>query len=101
MKMSVHHTGMFFALTAMALVACSVDATAPEEDDSNQVDDALSACSTSITTNTYVGSDYWGTIKLKNTGSSPITSPTISFKVPSGVKCDFDASGWKHTQSGS
>ena len=101
MKKSARYAGVFFALTGMALVACSADATAPGGEDATQGEDALSACSTSVTTNTYVGSDYWGTIKIKNTGSSPITSPTISFKVPSGVKCDYDASGWKHSQSGS
>lgn len=100
MKKSARYTGVFFALSGMALVACSIDAT-PPEDDSIQGEDALSACSMSVTTNTYVGADYWGTIKIKNTGSSAMTSPTISFKVPSGVKCDFDASGWKHAQSGS
>ena len=100
LKMSARYAGVFFALTATTLVACAIDGPAPE-DGSNQGEDALSACSTSISTNTYVGSDYWGTIKIKNTGSSAMTSPTIAFKVPSGVKCDYDASGWKHTQSGS
>jgi hypothetical protein len=99
-KMSARYAGVFFAMTGMTLVACSIDATGPE-DASTQGEDALSACSTSVTTNTYVGAEAWGTIKIKNTGSSAMTSPTIAFKVPSGVKCDYDASGWKHTQSGS
>ncbi len=99
-KIDARYAGVFFAMAGMTLVACSIDA--PDADEAaNQGEDALSACSTSVTTNTYVGSDYWGTIKIKNTGSSAMTSPTIAFKVPSGVKCDYDASGWKHTQSGS
>jgi chitosanase len=60
----------------------------------------LAACAWSITTNTYDGPDYWGTIVFKNTGASAMTSPTLTFTVPSGVTCDHDETGWKHTQSG-
>src|SRR5205814_1379140 len=42
-----------------------------------------------------------GTITFKNNGPNTMTSPQISFEVPSGVACDFDGSGWKHTQNGS
>ncbi|ATB28922.1 chitosanase [Melittangium boletus] len=57
-------------------------------------------CSYSVTTNTYDGPDYWGTLVFKNTGTSAMTSPTVAFTVPSGVTCDHDEAGWKHTQSG-
>jgi chitosanase len=57
-------------------------------------------CAYSVTTNTYNGPDYWGTIVFKNTGSAAMTSPTVAFTVPSGVTCDHDEAGWTHTQSG-
>ncbi len=100
MKMNARYAGVLFALAGTSLVACSI-APAPTEDGAIMEEDALSACSMSVTTNTYVGADYWGTIEIKNTGSSAMTSPKISFKVPSGAKCDYDAAGWKHAQSGS
>lgn len=53
-KMSARYAGVFFAMTGMTLVACSIDATPPDES-ANQGEDALSACATSVTTNTYVG----------------------------------------------
>ncbi|WP_338870062.1 chitosanase [Myxococcus stipitatus] len=61
----------------------------------------LAACSYVITTNTYVGADWWGTLVFKNTGASAMTRPTVAFGVPSGVTCDHDEPGWSHTQSGS
>jgi hypothetical protein len=89
-----------FVAAAPAFAACAVGAGAPDEP-SDQEHEALSACSVAVTTNSYKGApDYWGTLKFKNTGSDAMTSPTIAFKVPSGVKCDYDPSGWKHTQSG-
>ncbi len=99
MKMTAYHTGVFFALAGVTLIACGIDAPAPG-DLSESGEDALTACSTSVTTNTYDGPNAWGTIKIKNTSATTMTSPKISFKVPSGVTCDYDASGWKHTQSG-
>ena len=35
-----------------------------------------------------------------NTSAATLTNPVVSFKVPSGVTCDYDPSGWKHSQSG-
>ncbi|MDC0707853.1 chitosanase [Stigmatella sp. ncwal1] len=64
------------------------------------VEQALAACPHAVTTNTYVGSDWWGTLVFKNTGTSTITSPQVIFNVPSGVTCDHDEAGWTHTQSG-
>ncbi|PTL80827.1 chitosanase [Vitiosangium sp. GDMCC 1.1324] len=87
------------ASVAATFVACGTDVSGTEER-SGAVEQALAACSYTITTNTYVGSDYWGTITFKNTGASAMTSPTIAFNVPSGVTCDYDETGWKHTQSG-
>lgn len=100
MNLTAYHASVFFMLTGVTLVACGIDAPA-SGDLSVSGEDALSACSTSITINNYDGPNAWGTIKIKNTSSTAMTSPTIAFNVPSGVTCDYDASGWKHTQSGS
>ncbi len=80
--------------------ACAIEGSDPSESpQSSELD--LAACSIHIHSNTYAGSpDYWGTITFVNTGSAAITDPTIAFKVPSGVTCDYDPTGWKHTQSG-
>ncbi|WP_223637359.1 chitosanase [Corallococcus sp. EGB] len=64
------------------------------------VEQALGACTHSVTTNTYVGPDYWGTLAFKNTGTVAIANPVIALDVPSGVTCDDDQPGWTHTQSG-
>ncbi|TSC25026.1 chitosanase [Corallococcus sp. Z5C101001] len=60
----------------------------------------LGACTHAVTTNTYVGPDYWGTLVFKNTGTVAIANPRVSLDVPSGVTCDDDQPGWAHTQSG-
>ncbi|NTX05110.1 chitosanase [Myxococcus sp. CA051A] len=86
-------------------VGAAVAGCAPEagEDGAEvgQAEQGLAACSYVITTNTYVGADWWGTLVFQNTGTSAMTSPTIAFGVPSGVTCDHDEPGWTHTQSGS
>jgi chitosanase len=64
------------------------------------VEQALGACTHSVTTNTYVGPDYWGTLVFKNTGTVAIANPVIALDVPTGVTCDDDQPGWTHTQSG-
>ncbi|MCP3103560.1 chitosanase [Myxococcus sp. K15C18031901] len=86
-------------LTA-AFTGCAADAS---EEPAAEVEGprALAACSYTVTTNTYDGPDYWGTLVFKNTGTSAMTSPTISFGVPGGVTCDHDEPGWTHTQTGS
>ncbi len=52
--------------------------------------EALSACSFSVTQNTYDGPNYWGTIAIKNTGSASVTGFTVEFDVPSGAHCTND-----------
>ena len=97
---SMRVLGIAFAGGAPVMAACSMGATGPG-DAADHTDEALSACSVSVTTDTYAGApDYWGTITFKNSGSAAMKSPTIAFKVPSGVTCDYNPSGWKHTQSG-
>ena len=84
---------------AVALAGCAPEMEGTEELPATE-QQALAACAYSITTNTYVGSEYWGTIVFKNTGTAAMTRPTIAFGVPSGVVCDYDEPGWTHTQSG-
>ncbi|MFP2905654.1 chitosanase [Pyxidicoccus sp. 3LFB2] len=83
-----------------ALTGCAPDMEGAEEALPATEQQALAACSYSITTNTYVGADWWGTIVFKNTGTAAMTSPTIAFGIPSGFTCDYDEPGWTHTQSG-
>ncbi|MBZ4422291.1 chitosanase [Myxococcus sp. RHSTA-1-4] len=90
--------GMLVGLAA-ALAGCAPDTGGTEERPATE-QQALAACSYTITTNTYVGADYWGTIVFKNTGTAAMTRPQIAFGVPSGVICDYDEPGWTHTQSG-
>ncbi|QRK11398.1 chitosanase [Archangium violaceum] len=85
--------------TAATLVACGAGNNAFETQ-SDSMRQELATCSYTITTNTYDGPNYWGTIVFKNTGTSAMTSPKIAFNVPSGVVCDYDHEGWTHTQSG-
>ena len=83
----------------VALAGCAPDLEGTEEA-LPVAEQSLAACSYAITTNTYVGADWWGTIVFKNTGTAAMTSPTVSFGVPSGIVCDYDEPGWTHTQSG-
>ncbi|QSQ18860.1 chitosanase [Pyxidicoccus parkwayensis] len=85
---------------AAALTGCAPDVGGTQQTPEQTDAQTLAACSYTITTNTYVGADYWGTIAFKNTGTAAMTSPTIAFGVPSGVVCDYDEPGWTHTQSG-
>ena len=76
--------------------------SAPSEEASAGDPEALSgACSFSVTTNSYDGPNYWGTIAVKNTGSAGVTGFTVAFDVPSGAQCTSDAvpSGAKLTAS--
>ncbi|SEK68491.1 chitosanase [Stigmatella aurantiaca] len=84
---------------AATLISCG-GAVGEAEAVPETVAQALAACSHTVTTNTYVGSDWWGTLVFKNTGTATITSPQVIFNVPSGVACDHDEPGWTHTQSG-
>lgn len=96
---------IWLPLVAMipALGACAAEPAGPAlSEDAGEKEGGVSACAYPVSTNTYKGSpDYWGTLAFKNTGAAAMTSPQIAFDVPAGVKCDYDASGWKHTQSGS
>jgi chitosanase len=86
---------------ATALAGCAPEPEGAAEALPAAESQALAACSYTITTNTYVGADWWGTIVFKNTGTAAMTSPTVSFGVPAGIVCDYDEPGWTHTQSGS
>ncbi|WP_438033847.1 hypothetical protein [Sorangium sp. So ce204] len=86
---------------AFCFAACSTD-TGPTAEDMGEQDQNLAACSYAVTTNAYEGApEYWGTIKIKNTGTSALKKPTVAFDVPDGVTCDHHEPGWTHTQAGS
>lgn len=88
-------------LLAPAFAACSAGDVARDEASAESHQD-LAACTVTTTAAGYVGKpDYWGTITIKNTSGGAMTTPAISFKVPSGVTCDYHESGWTHTQAGS
>jgi hypothetical protein len=48
-------------------------------------------CSLSITGNSYNGTDWWGTMTIRNGGSSSVSSYKVEFDVPSGGHCTNDA----------
>ena len=49
------------------------------------------ACAFSVTQNAYDGSEYWGTITIKNDGPSAATGYSVAFDIPSGAHCTNDA----------
>ncbi|WP_437796656.1 hypothetical protein [Sorangium sp. So ce693] len=86
---------------AFCFAACSAD-TGSRAEDMGELDQNLAACSYAVTTSSYEGApEYWGTIKVKNTGASALKKPIVAFDVPSGVTCDHHEPGWTHTQAGS
>ncbi len=63
-------------LTSLLLLgACAVSPGDP----SVAEDESLSSCSFAVTRNVYDGPDYWGTITIKNTGSSSVTGFAVQF----------------------
>ena len=75
------------------MAACSVDTAGPDET-ADHTDDALSACSVSVTTNNYAGDpDYWGTITFKNVGDLVGGDDLDTFVVNSGVTGAIDGGG--------
>ncbi|WP_437896310.1 hypothetical protein [Sorangium sp. So ce124] len=86
---------------AFCFAACSAD-TGSRAEDMGELDQNLAACSYAVTTSSFEGApEYWGTIKVKNTGASALKKPIVAFDVPSGVTCDHHEPGWTHTQAGS
>jgi hypothetical protein len=49
------------------------------------------ACNFTISQNSYNGSDWWGTITVKNNGSSSVAGFKVEFDVPSNAHCTNDA----------
>ena len=100
--LGVRGLGLLSAGLATVLVACSGGTGDPAHPEAlDAVEQTVTGCSFTVVTSTYVGApDYWGTIKLKNTGTTALTQPQITFTVPTGVTCDYDDAGWKHTQTG-
>jgi hypothetical protein len=82
---------------ATTLIACGAggdEAVEGPEADPQQ----LEACSYAVATSTHMGSESWGSITFKNTGTSDIQNPQISFTVPAGVTCGEGPAGWTRLQ---
>ncbi|ADO69745.1 uncharacterized protein STAUR_1941 [Stigmatella aurantiaca DW4/3-1] len=60
----------------------------------------LESCAYVVAASTHMGSESWGSITFKNTGTNDIQNPQISFNVPSGVTCGEGPSGWTRLQGG-
>ncbi|WP_375761472.1 chitosanase [Corallococcus exercitus] len=97
--MTGSRTWMTVGLVALA-TGCGAAGDAESPMAPGAVAQALGACTHSVTTNTYNGPEYWGTLVFKNTGTVAIANPVIALDVPTGVTCDDDQPGWTHTQSG-
>ena len=53
-------------------------------------EEPLAACTSTVSTNTYAGADYWGTITFKN-GSTAVTGITVDFDIATGAHCTNDS----------
>ncbi len=61
---------------------------------------SVGTCALSVVENKYNGAEWWGTIKVKNTASASASGLVISFDIPKSAKCDYAATGWTYSQSG-
>src|SRR6185295_7680173 len=76
-------------LAATLLLGCKTGQEAPAVESQSQ---AVTSCSTfTITTNTFNGSQWWGTITFRNNGPNALTSYKVEFDVPSGKHCTAEA----------
>ncbi len=93
MEAGVLGRSKYFAAAAVAAGAVVVSACSggPSEDDGTSAAESLSTCTFSVTTNTYDGPNYWGTMTVKNTGSSALKGLSVQFDVPSGDHCTNDS----------
>src|SRR5262249_16005672 len=71
-------TLLFSAFSACALHAHEDSASDPE---------SATSCALQITHNAYDGPNYWGTMTVKNGGSSKATGFRVEFDIPSGAQC--------------
>src|SRR5580700_10390721 len=66
--------------------------SAPEEATITSDPEPLTGtCASKVAENTYDGPNFWGTMSIKNTGSSAWSGFAVSFDVPSGAHCTNDA----------
>jgi hypothetical protein len=72
----------------------------PSEEEISSDTQLLAQCSFSVTKNVYDGPNWWGTITVKNTSATAVTGLSLSFDLPTGVRCDYAPSGWSYKQSG-
>ncbi len=89
--MRTQKTAVGLVLVGLGYITCAAcgaqrnidsDATGSEED--------LTACSLSVTHNTYDGPNFWGTISVKNKGPGNASGFSVEFDVPSGSHCTND-----------
>src|SRR5215213_2090547 len=78
-------------LFGMVLVGLFAACSAANHEDEGSQGDLLTGCSYSVTQNTYDGPNYWGTMTVKNTGTTSWTGFNVDFYVPSGAHCTNDA----------
>ncbi len=69
-----------------ATVACG----ASPGSESDSLSEGVTSGGLAVTQNTYDGPNYWGTITIKNAGSSAVTGFQVSFGIPSGDHCTND-----------
>ena len=85
--MRTRHLPLILAgLDLLATLQCG---SAPE-DAASSASEAVSACSLTVTENTYDGPDYWGTIGVKNGTGASVTGFDVTFAVPAGAACTSD-----------
>src|SRR5215213_10302271 len=78
-------------LFGMVLVGLFAACSAANPEDAGSQGDLLTGCSYSVTQNTYDGPNYWGTMTVKNTGTTSWTGFKVDFYVPSGAHCTNDS----------
>jgi hypothetical protein len=69
--------------------ACTAGAGSPPPANSSS-GSTSGSCSFGVTTNSYDGSNYWGTLAFANDGPSAATGYSVQFSVPSGDHCTND-----------
>jgi beta-glucanase (GH16 family) len=89
---SVSRSGFSIVAAVLAPLCGAACSGSPSEQESSSDPESLTTtCSSNVTTNTYDGPNYWGTIAVKNTTASAWSGFAITFQVPSGAHCTNDA----------
>ena len=83
-------TRRVFAVAALGVSATIACSAAPGPD-SASLGEQVTGSGLEVTQNTYDGSEYWGTITIKNAGASSVTGFDVAFSIPSGDHCTNDS----------